>query len=75
MDDSKIKDVHRKPVKCPNCKGKIVKILYGEPTEFAMQLSDEKKVVFGGCCITEKIPQWECIEYELRFLKKRTGNF
>lgn len=70
MDDSKITEVYRKPMNCPICKGKFVEILYGEPTEFAMQLVDEKKLVLGGCCMTEESPKWECVECEMRFLKK-----
>lgn len=45
-----------------------MEILYGEPTEFAMQLVQEKKWVLGGCCITEGIPKWECVESKKRFL-------
>ena len=69
MADLRITEVHLKPMSCPKCKGKGVKILYGEPTEEAMLLSDENKLVLGGCCFTEESPQWECIECEMRFLK------
>ena len=68
MDDCKITKVSRKPMNCPICKVKVVEILYGEPTEFAMQLVQEKKWVLGGCCITEGIPKWECVESKKRFL-------
>ena len=73
MDDSKITEVYRKPINYPSCKVKVVEILYGEPTEFAMQHVDEMKLVFGGFCITGKFEMGMCKMYNA--LLKKNRNF
>lgn len=37
---------------CPKCGGRIVEIIYGEPTKELLELSDRKEIILGGCCIT-----------------------
>lgn len=32
MEENKVKEVERKPRKCPVCGSKVVRILYGEPS-------------------------------------------
>lgn len=39
------------PKTCPKCGGKVVKIIYGEPTEELFEASDRGEVILGGCCI------------------------
>jgi len=52
-----------KPQKCQICESKsIAEILYGLPA-FSEKLSKElekKRIVLGGCCVTEKDPEWHC---------------
>ena len=36
---------------CPKCGGKIVEILYGEPTEELFNAAERGEVILGGCCI------------------------
>ena len=62
--------VPRKPRKCPKCgKTTVVKILYGMPTEESMQLAEEGKLVIGGCCITEKNPDWAWTNCKVEYIK------
>lgn len=69
MDTPKIIKVEKKPKICPYCKGKVVKILYGEPTDEAMEESENKKIIIGGCCISDDDPQWGCVDCDRSFLK------
>lgn len=61
------------PKNCPKCGGKVVKIIYGEPTEELFEASDRGEVILGGCCIAidEKgnqiSPEYGCIDCEERF--------
>lgn len=58
---------------CPKCGGKIVEILYGEPTEELFNAAERREVILGGCCIAfdEKgnqiAPQYGCIDCDERF--------
>lgn len=61
---------NRKPCKCPKCGGKVVKIVYGEPSPELFEMADRKEVVLGGCCHMEGDPQWVCCECEQQFWKK-----
>jgi len=62
--------VPRKPRKCPKCgKTTVVKILYGMPTEEALRLLEQEKLVIGGCCITEKSPDWACTNCKVEYIK------
>ena len=47
----------------------VVKILYGMPTEESLQLAEEGKLVIGGCCITEKNPDWACTNCKVEYIK------
>jgi len=46
-----------------------VKILYGMPTEEAFKLLEQEKLVIGGCCITEKSPDWACTHCKIEYKK------
>lgn len=63
--------VNRKPCKCPKCGGKVVPIIWGEPTAEAMQQAERKEIILGGCLISMGgNPQWGCLECETQFIKK-----
>lgn len=62
--------VKRKPAKCSVCKGKVVPIVYGEPSCEIFQKADRKEVVLGGCIITGNDPDWECIECHTKYVKE-----
>ena len=63
----------RKPRKCPVCGvASIANILYGMPV-FNPQLERklaEKKVILGGCVISDDDPSWGCTECESVFFKE-----
>ena len=65
--------VSAKPDKCPKCGGKVVEILYGEPTYEAFEASERGEIVLGGCCISIdgegdlQSPDWQCIKCETQF--------
>ena len=52
--------VTRKPVKCHHCGSRVLRILYGEPTQEAYEQSLQGKLILGGCCINEYSPDWQC---------------
>jgi len=62
----------RKPRKCPLCGGEVVEILYGEPMmpEEDYFKTYHKRVVYGGCCISEHSPEWKCRRCEVVIYKK-----
>lgn len=63
--------VDSKPSKCSLCGGKIVYIMYGEPSVEAGKKADRKELLLGGCCRhIEGDPQWGCVECGQRFWKK-----
>jgi len=61
------------PKTCPKCGGKVVKIIYGEPTEELFEASDRGEVILGGCCIAldengnQISPEYGCVDCEERF--------
>ena len=55
----------RKPRTCPSCNGKnVAPILWGYPLETAelTQALLEKKIILGGCCLSDNDPTWECTD-------------
>ena len=58
---------------CPKCGGKIVEILYGEPTEELFNAAERGEVILGGCCIAfdeqgnQIDPQYGCVDCDERF--------
>ena len=50
-------------MKCPNCgKSSVAEILWGEVllTDEGWKNLEEKKIVLGGCCVTDNDPKYEC---------------
>ena len=54
--------LRERPERCPICGGEVWTILYGEPTPEAYEQRHETKTIFGGCCITEHDPTWQCFD-------------
>lgn len=58
---------------CPKCGGKVVKIIYGEPTEELFEAADRGEVILGGCCIAldengnQISPEYGCVDCDERF--------
>lgn len=70
----KLVKVEDRPEKCPECGGRVVPIVYGEPTYETLLESEKGNVVLYGCCIFldgEDLvsPDWECIECHTCFVK------
>lgn len=61
------------PKTCPKCGGKVVKIIYGEPSQELFEASVRGEVILGGCCIevdengNRLDPQYGCIDCEATF--------
>lgn len=70
MEENTITLVRRKPCKCPHCGGKVVRIIYGEPTPETFEKADRGELVIGGCCINEESPDWECTNCHHQFRKE-----
>lgn len=64
--------VTRKPVRCRKCKNPVYKILYGEPMccEAEYYESFGEHVIFGGCCITNDAPEWQCAHCGQQYKKQ-----
>lgn len=51
-----------KPEVCPQCGGRVVDILYGEPTPEAMEAIERGELMLGGCIVSEDAPEWQCVK-------------
>ena len=71
QENNNITFVSRKPSKCPHCGGKVVLIIYGEPSTECFEMFERGDIVLGGCCITEGMPDWQCRECGHQFIKGR----
>ena len=51
-----------KPDKCPNCGAPVYEILYGMPVMSEEEYFNtyHEHVIYGGCCISEDDPEWQC---------------
>lgn len=67
---SQLLSLARKPTKCLRCAGKVVAILYGEPTLESFEKAKKNEIVLGGCCMSEENPHWQCVSCGQEFLKK-----
>ena len=67
----RILKVTHKPRKCARCGSEVYKILYGMPCfpedEYFRRYGEH--VIYGGCKISAKSPQWECSECEQQYQK------
>lgn len=69
-------EVKEKPDRCLICGGRIVPIIYGEPTPETGKRADRKEVIIGGCIIMEDeegnncSPQLGCVKCGREFLVK-----
>ena len=59
---SNITDVLRKPRKCPYCGGKVVPILYGEPSIEGFEMAERGEVALGGFIVWESMPDYQCLD-------------
>ncbi len=63
----------KKPKKCPKWQSvQIADILYGRPSssEELWKKIDEGQIVLGGCLISYKNPEWQCVECGTKIYKK-----
>lgn len=52
--------VRRKPVKCPHCGAKVLRIQYGYPGPEMMEAAERGEILLGGCCISPDSPDYAC---------------
>lgn len=63
----------KKDNECPFCKGKIVPIIYGDPTDETFQKAQNGELILGGCCIEMDEegnilnPELECLNCHKQF--------
>lgn len=60
--------VFHKPENCINCGGKVVPIIYGEPSPELMDEFKSGEVILGGCCFLEESPDWGCLDCEAGYI-------
>lgn len=64
-----------KPRRCPNCgHSPLASILYGYIgiDDGVDKKVEEGRIVFGGCCVSDDDPKWECTNCGQRIYKKRS---
>ena len=61
--------VKRKPRKCPVCRGKVVQIIYGEPTKEDFIAAQNGRLCLGGITMEPNSPDWQCTQCKELFLK------
>lgn len=60
----------KRPVICPKCKSeKTAPILYGLPADEMLEASKRGEIIFGGCAVTDDMPQpdYGCTECGFRW--------
>ena len=68
--------VSSKPDKCPKCGGKVVKIIYGEPSIEVFEAEQRGEIILGGCCIrvdeegNSLMPDWQCKKCNAQFIEE-----
>ena len=62
--------VGSKPETCPFCGGKVIPIVYGEPSEEIFEKADKGEVKLGGCILTGQDADWACAECGQEFYKR-----
>ncbi len=66
----------RKKPSCPNCQSKkhVVPVVYGLPTKEEMEgegttdtklTGGSRRILLGGCIVTEDSPKWHCLSCTL----------
>lgn len=45
---------------CPNCNHDLVNIIYGMPSQKAIDLAREENIALGGCAWAEELPTHYC---------------
>ena len=62
--------VNRKPIKCEVCgQTTVLNILYGKPTNEALEAAERNEIILGGCCISDDSPDWQCSKCGQRYKK------
>ena len=53
--------------KCPECGNKLVKIVYGFPSNKVIKEADKKNIYLGGCEINDDNPKYHCYNCDKNF--------
>ena len=61
--------VRRKPVKCPHCGGKVLRIAYGDPGPEMLEAANRGEIILGGCLISDESPDYACPDCGQTFRK------
>ena len=72
MEESKLKSNTQNP-QCPSCKSnKTCIIFWGYPKdmEWYLEALAKKEIAFGGCCVSDNDPKWECNDCGHRWGKR-----
>ncbi len=57
---TKIFGEREKIIKCPNCNNKMIKIVYGMPSNELFELSEKGIIHLGGCSVSDDDPIYYC---------------
>lgn len=67
-----VQQVRRKPLKCPHCGSKVLRIQYGYPGPEMMEAADRGEILLGGCIICPDSPDYACPICGQAFIKPVT---
>jgi hypothetical protein len=46
---------------CPKCGSpQVIPWIFGEPLPIAFEWENQGKAILGGCCFSDKSPEWHC---------------
>lgn len=57
---------------CPECGEKLVKIVYGFPSNKVFEQAEKKQVYLGGCEIDDNNPTYHCYKCDKNFYEDLT---
>ena len=55
---------------CPNCRQKMLEIVYGRPSIETMEKAERGEVYLGGCMISYRNPKYHCNNCRRSYFKK-----
>ena len=69
-------ELKTKPDTCPKCGGRIVPIVYGDPSSEMFRKSMNDEIILGGCLVMTDdkgnviSPQWGCVKCHREYFVK-----
>ena len=69
MKNNVLENIDEEIPNCPYCGIRLIKIIYGMPTEEIIEKSKREEVILGGCIIEENHPEYFCNRCKRNYTK------